>query len=156
MPRISPIEILKRSEQPFLSLRAQTSVEKLPFLIGSSFAKLQSYLEEINEVLADVPFVAYHNMDMENLDVEMGFPIAKTIPGKEDIFSLKIPEGKVLFCMYQGPYSEIEPTYREMLIWAEERNLKPINPFYEYYYNRPETPTDKVLTKIIVPVEDII
>ena len=152
MPRISNIEILKKNEQPTLYIRSKTQVERLPALIGESYGKMEAYLKELEEYLTDVPYVVYHNMDMQNLDVEIGFPVSKVLPGKEEIKSGAIPAGKIIFCMYRGAYSEMEPIYNEMSKWIEDNGFKPVGTAYEHYYNGPGFPESEMLTMIIMPI----
>lgn len=153
MPRISNFEVLSKREQPTLTIRTRTKVENLPALIGESYGKMAGYLKELGEFLSDVPFVAYHNMDMQDLDVEIGFPVSKELSGKDDIQPSTISEGKVVFCMYRGPYSEMEPTYHEMAKWIEENDFKATGAAYEHYYNGNEFPESEMLTMIVMPVE---
>ena len=155
MPRISRIEILKRPKQPVLSIRTKINLEKLPVLIQESYGKIGSYFEEIREFTSDVPFVAYHDMtDMENLDVEMGFPVYKPLPGKDDIQSSYIPEMKAVYSMHSGPYTEAKTTYEEMIKWTEDNNLKQTGTFYEYYFNSPlDQDESDLLTMVLIKVE---
>ncbi|WP_214020528.1 GyrI-like domain-containing protein, partial [Methanoculleus sp.] len=101
MPRVSNIDILRKREQPTLSIRIKTKVENLPMLIGESYGKMAAYLKELGEYLSDVPYVAYHNRDMQNLAVEIGFPVSKALPGKGDIQAGSIPEEVVPKCRYR-------------------------------------------------------
>lgn len=153
MPKMSNIQTIKQREQPTLIIRLTTRVEELPQVIGASYGKIVAYLDEIGELMTDVPFVAYHNMDMQNLDVEMGFPVAKSYPGNGEVKPGLIPEGKIIFCMYRGPYAEMEPVYMEMSQWFEENNCQPEGISYEYYYNDPEFPESEWLTKIVMPIK---
>ncbi|RDU24721.1 GyrI-like domain-containing protein [Anaerosacchariphilus polymeriproducens] len=153
MPKVSKIEILKPREQHALTVRTTTKVENLPMLIGQTYDKMCKYVEEMGEYLTDVPYVAYYNMDMENLDVEMGFPVSKKLADKEDMKSVIIPEDYAIFCMYRGPYAEMGPVYEEMTKWIEDNGYRPKMPVYEYYYNSPEVPESELLTKILMPVE---
>lgn len=152
MPRVSNIEILYKNEQPTLSIRTRTKVENLPMLIGESYGKMASYLKELGEFLSDVPYVAYHNMDMQDLDVEIGFSVSKTLPGQGDVNAGFIPAGKAIFCMHRGPYSEVEPTYVEMAKWIEDNGYTPVGTAYEHYYNGPEFPESETLTRIVMPI----
>jgi len=152
MPRVSNIEMLRKREQPTLSIRTRTRIEDLPLLIGESYCKLASYLKELGEYLSDVPYVAYRNMDMQNLDVEIGFPVAKALPEKGDIQSSSIPEGNVVVCMYRGAYGEMASTYDEVANWVGENGFKPVGSVYEHYYNGPDYPESELLTMIVMPV----
>lgn len=153
MPRVSDIEILQKAEQPTLAIRTRTNVENLPALIGGSYGKMAAYLKEIGEFLSDVPYVAYHNMDMQDLDVEIGFPVSKPLPGKGDIQPGFIPAGKVVFCMYRGAYREMEGVYGEMVKWIEDNAYKPAGTVYEHYFNGPEYPESEMLTMIVMALE---
>lgn len=153
MPKMSNIAMLKKGEQPTLSIRVKTSVDQLPRLIGECYAKLGAYLQEEKEMLSDIPFVAYHNMDMQNLDVEIGFPVAKVMAGKDDIQANIIPGGLVIACMYRGPYSEIEPLYAEMAEYLREKQLEPVGTAYEYYYNDLSFPESELLTNVVMPLK---
>jgi hypothetical protein len=75
-------ELTEQKEQPVLSVRTRTAVGNLPQEIGKAFGAVLQYLGENGENAAGPAFAAYYNMDMENLDVEMGFPVAKTVAGK--------------------------------------------------------------------------
>lgn len=152
MPRVSSIDVFHRREQPTVSIRTTTAVENLPVLIGESYCRMADYLKELGEFLSDVPYVAYHNMDMQHLNVEIGFPVAKSLPEKGDIYPGSIPEGNVVSCMYRGAYREMASTYDEMTNWIEENGLMPAGIVYEYYYNGPEYPESELLTRIVMPV----
>lgn len=152
MPRVSNIEILQKAEQPTICIRTMTKVEDLPLLIGSSYGQMAAYLNGLGEFMSDMPFVAYHNMDMQNLDVEIGFPLARPLPGKGAILPGVIPAGKRVFCLYRGAYSELEPVYAEMSQWIADNNYTPVGTAYEHYYNGPEFPENELLTMIVMPL----
>lgn len=152
MPKITRVQMLNQKEQSTLSIRRNTKMEDLPMVIGESIGKVASYLNEIGELMADVPFVAYHNFDMLNLDVEIGFPVAMPLPGKGDVQQSIIPAGKSIACMYLGPYTEMEPVYEEMTQWITDNDFQPNSTVYEYYYNDPEFPESEWLTKIVMPI----
>lgn len=152
MPRMTNVELLKQNEQRTLVIRTRTKVQDLPRLIGESYGKLGAYLAELGETLSDLPFVAYHNMDMQDLDVEIGFPVANPLPEKGEIKQGIIPAGLRIFCVYRGPYGEVGPVYGEMQQWIEEKGYRPVGTAYEYYYNGPDFPGSELLTRIVIPV----
>lgn len=154
MPRVSTIGILKRSEQSTLVVRATTSVQNLPGLIGKSYGEITAYLGELGEFPADIPFVAYHNMDTQNLDVEIGFPVSSKLPGRGDIVQGSIPEGLNVFSIFMGPYAQMESVYSEMAEWIIKNGFIPTGVVYEHYYNGPEFPESQHLTKIVMPLKN--
>jgi effector-binding domain-containing protein len=153
MPRISSIELLNTPEQPALVIRTRTPVEKLPAVIGESFGAIAGYLGSLGEHPAGVPYVAYHNMDMADLDVEIGFPVSAPLPGAGDIQYAPIPAGRRAFCMYQGPYAQMSPVYGELAAWIAKSGFTPTGVAYELYFNGPEFPEAQLLTQIVMPVQ---
>jgi len=88
-------------------------------------------------------------MDMENLNVEIGFPVTKEIEGKDDIVLRYIPAGKKATGFHKGSYGEIGPVYEQLTKFISEKGYKPTGVTYEYYYNAPdEIPESELLTKI--------
>ncbi|MDR0373911.1 MAG: GyrI-like domain-containing protein [Nitrososphaerota archaeon] len=153
MSRVSNFEVLSKREQPVIFIRTTTSVEKLPILIGESYEKMGAYLGELGAYLSDVPYVAYRNMDMQSLDVEIGFPVFMGLPEKGEIKAGTIAAGKVVFCMYRGAYSECESTYKEMEKWITDNGFTPTGMAYEHYYNSPrDFPETEMLTMIVMPI----
>ena len=147
------IEVSEEKAQPVLSIRMRTRLELLPQVIGESYLKIMAYLTEQGEQPAFAPFTAYHNLDMQNLDVEMGFPVARLLPEKDDIKARELPPGKAVSSMYKGPYSGMEQPYNEMAQWMKEHGYTPTGVSYEYYFNSPqEVPESELLTKIVMPV----
>jgi len=147
-------ELSEQKAQPVLSIRTRTAVENLPKVIGESYEKIMKYLAGLGEQPSGVPFAAYYNLDMKDLDVEMGFPVAKLLPEKGDIKSGEIPEGKYVSCMYKGAYSQMEQPYNEMFKWIEENGYEQKGVYFEYYYNSPnDVPESELLTRIVMALK---
>jgi effector-binding domain-containing protein len=147
-----------QTPQPALSIRKTTSVDKLPQEIGQAYRAIMQYMGEIGEQPVGMPFAAYYNMDMQNLDTEIGFPVAKQIDGKNDVKASELVAGKYATCTYKGPYKEIGPAYEAIQKWIDDNGLKAAyaasRPCYEFYLNSPmEVPESELLTKIVIPVE---
>ena len=152
MPRITDIMLCEQPEMNTLAIRTRTSVGDLPKLIGESYGKIAAYLGELNALMSDIPFICYHNMDMQDLDVEIGFPVLKKYPDKGDIKSGIIPGGLTVFCMYIGAYSQMVPAYEDVGGWIQKKGYTPSGTSYEFYFNGPEYPENQLLTKIMMPV----
>ncbi|MFD3157985.1 GyrI-like domain-containing protein [Haloimpatiens sp. FM7330] len=142
-------ELNEQPKQLVLSIRTRTAVENLPAECKKAYNDIFEYLNELGESPAGVPFAAYYNMDMKDLDVELGFPISKPVPEKDEMKLSEIPAGKQVSCMYKGPYKEICPVYDAMMKWIEENGHSPAGA-YEFYYNSPmDVPESELLTKVV-------
>ena len=124
MPRVSDIGLLHRREQPVLCIHATTAVSNLPKLIGESYGKMCTYLAELGEHISDMPYVGYFNQDMNALQVEIGFPVAKPLPVKDGIEAGVMPEGLVAFCIYRGAYGDMVQTYDELQEWITNKRVR--------------------------------
>lgn len=153
MPRVSSFEILNKREQPVLTIQRTVSARELPQTIGQGYAKMEQYLTGQKQHLANPPYVAYYNMDEKALQVELGFPVAREYPGEGDIKYGVLPGGKVLSCIYRGPYEQMQPTYMEMMEYIKSKGLTGRGISLEYYLNGPEFPPEEMLTMIEMPIE---
>jgi effector-binding domain-containing protein len=144
------IELKNTASQPVLSIRSRTTVGELPQYLGYAFQAVIEYLNEIGEQPIDAPFAAYYNIDMENLDVEAGFPVSNKLSGRGEIKLSEIPPGKQASCLYKGSYTEMKEAYEAMHDWVEKNAYLPTGVVYEFYYNSPtEVPEQELLTKIV-------
>lgn len=141
--------------QAVLSIRKRISVRNLPQELGQAYTAIFEYLKEIGaEAMVLAPFAGYYNMDMEDLDVEMGFTIAGPLPGKGDVKANEIPAGKQVDYLFKGPYSGMEPVYNALNQWMNEKGYVPTGTCYEFYFNSPlEVPESELLTKIMFPLK---
>jgi effector-binding domain-containing protein len=96
-------ELKQQPAQPTLKVRTRAAVQDLPQLFGKSYGAIMQYLGELGEQPAGMPFAAYHNMDMQNLDIKIGFPVARKIPGKGEIRASEFPGGKFASVLHIGP-----------------------------------------------------
>jgi effector-binding domain-containing protein len=135
-------------------MRTRTSVDNLPQELGKAYYGIIQYLNEIGEKPMEAAFAAYYNMDMEDLDIEMGFPVIKPLAGKGEIKASEIPAGKQVSYLYKGPYNGMEPVYNAMMQWINENGHTPTGVAYEFYYNSPEeVPESELLTKVVFPLK---
>ena len=146
-------ELTEWSGQPSLTIRTRAAVQDLPRVFGEVYSAIEQYLGEMGESPDGPPFAAYYNMDMQDLDVEIGFPVARELPGRGDIRAGRMPAGKVATCLYVGRYSDMEPAYNALSKWVEENGYEATGVVYELYLSDPEqTPPDRHQTRIAYPL----
>jgi len=146
-------ELVEQPAQSVLAIRTRTAVGALPQVLGQAYGSIMQYLGEISEPPSGAPYVAYYNMDMQDLDLEIGCPVARALPGKDGIAATQILAGKSAACLYQGPYREIGPAYEALTQWMVGNGYTPTGVAYEFYLNDPAgTPENELLTRIVFPL----
>ena len=147
-------EVKEQPHQPTLSIRTRTSVQELPQVLGQAYGAIAQYLGGLGEQPAGPPFTAYYNMDMQNLEVEIGFPVSKKIAGKDNIQACEMPAGKIATCVHIGPYSDIAPAYAALSEWIKANGYEATGVAYEMYLNDPsQTPPEELMTQIVFPLQ---
>lgn len=142
-------QIVETEKQPVLSVQTTTSAVNLPNMVGKVYGSIINYIIESGGEPLGPAFIAYYNMDMENLTVEIGFPVAKEMEGKGDITLRYIPAGKKATGFHKGAYHEIGPLYDKLAVWINQKGCDPTGVVYEYYYNSPqEIPESELLIKV--------
>ena len=148
------MEIRTTKQLSTLVIRTSTPVEKLPEVMGPAFGEIAQLAGSLGVQLAGPPFAAYHNMDMSNLDVEMGFPVSGKVEGKGRVKAGTLPGGRAAVTVHTGPYDRIHEAYDRLKAFVEEQGLRVKECCCELYLNDPtETPADQLRTEIRFPVE---
>jgi len=147
-------QIIEQEKQPALSIRTRTAVQDLPAVMGGAYQQIVQYLGELGEAPAGAPYGGYFNMDMQDLDVEIGFPVARPLEGKDDIQASSIPGGKQAVCTHIGPYNAIEPAYNALTAFMAEQGVEPTGVAYEFHLNDPMvTPPEELETRVVFPLK---
>lgn len=146
-------QIQSRDAQPAVTVRTTCSVQELSSLLGQTYGRLMQYLGQAGQQAVGPPFVAYHNDDMDALDVEIGFPVAEALPGEGEVQPGEMPGGEFATCMHVGPYDQVGGAYEALSAWMEEQGHTLGGPWYEVYLNDPQdTPPDQLQTLVMCPV----
>jgi effector-binding domain-containing protein len=112
------------------------------------------HLGELGESPAGAPFVVYYNMDMQDLDVEAGYPVSQALTGKAEVQAGNLPAGMVATCDYSGPITEMGPAYEVLTQWIKDNSYEATGVVYEFYLNDPaETLPQHLRTQIVFPLK---
>jgi effector-binding domain-containing protein len=153
MPIISEINLFEQPVQHVLAVRTIIKFADYPKIAEQTFKKILEYLALNCVSVSGGPYVCYHNTDLENLDVELGFPVSKPIEtDSSEIFGYTIPIRKVVSGIYLGAYEETDPLMMEIFKWLVEHNYKQQGGIYHYYLNNDKRPKNELLTEIAIPI----
>ncbi len=142
-------ELQNLESRPALTIRLKTRVSDIAEVFDQGYSSIAGYLESKGKEPQGPPFVIYYNMEMDNLEVEFGFPVEEGISGEGNIQSTATPSGKAASCLYIGPYEEAEPVYDALIKWIGDNGLEANGVAYEIYLNDPVvTPPEQLKTQV--------
>ncbi len=147
-------QIEERAPQPTLAVRARTQVQSLPAFFEKVFGASLQRLGELGQQPAGPPFAIYYNQDMNDLDIEAGFPVTEPVEGNEEITSGMLPGGKMVTGIHLGPYEQVAESWEAISIFAEEQGFETETYGIEFYLNDPTTvPPEEIQTQIVLPIK---
>lgn len=148
------MEIKELKEKQTAAIRTTVNVKDLHAVMGKSYDEVFGCMKEQGANPAGPPFAVYHNMDMEHLDVEIGFPVDRPIKEKGKVRPGSLPGGRTATTTFKGPYEGMEKPYGELAAFMKEKGVAPTGTCYEVYLNDPnEVPPEELLTEIYFPLK---
>jgi effector-binding domain-containing protein len=148
---------LSIEDQPRLGTvvaRTRTAAKDLSDVLGREYGRIMQGLTRQGLLPSGPPFVIYKNMDMDDLDLEVGFPIKCPFAPEDGLEAGEIPACRVVTCLYTGPYTGIGEAYDGLMSWMEEHHFEGTGLAYEFYLNNPaETPASQLKTDIRIPLK---
>ena len=154
MSRISNIEIKQEPEHYTLTIRKTIDFMKdYSDFAGQVLALTGDYLNEMGIYPISGPVVCFHNQELETLDVEIGWQIARKIESKDSMLCNMIPTRKVISAIDLGPYEKQDPTLMDIFEWIKENGCEPQGPIYYCYLNDTERPEAEYLTQMSLPIK---
>ncbi len=146
-------ELKQAAAKPALAVRTHAAVQDLPSVFGRVYGAIMQYMGELGEQPVGMPYAAYYSLDMQNMDLEIGFPVARKLVGKGEIQPSEFPGGRLASVMHVGPYDKMVATYQALTDWVKAQGLETTGVSYELYYTGPETPPEQTRTEIIFPIK---
>ena len=117
-------EIVTRSEQPYVAVRARVSMAELGGL-GERLGEVFGWLGARGLVPAGAPFFKYNVIDMmRELEVEAGVPVTAAVDGDDHVAAGVLPAGRYATVTHVGHPSELMEVTRALLDWAAGQGLR--------------------------------
>ena len=154
MARISNISIKQQPEHYTLTVRKTIDfMKEYAEFAEQALAQTDAYMEELDVFPISGPIACFHNTDLEQLDVEMGWQITRQAKNKNEIRCNQIPARRIVTSIDMGPYEEQDPTLTDILEWLDTNDLQLQGPICYCYLNDTERPATEYLTQMLLPVE---
>ncbi|MBI9105888.1 MAG: GyrI-like domain-containing protein [Spirochaetales bacterium] len=143
------MEIIRKEEVQTLTIRLFSPAIKLPEVLGGIYGEIAGLVTQKGLSFTGAPFVLYRNMDMENLDIEAGFPVAGTLEAAGRVKPSKLPSGEMATALHTGSYDSMEGTYNALTAFVKDKGRETEDFMYEEYLNSPdEVKKEELQTKI--------
>lgn len=154
MARISDITVKEQPAFGFVYIRKTIQfLKEFGDFSAQSFSHILARLDGLGILVSDGPIVCFHNMDLERLDVSVGFPVARVVEPAGEMQTKIIPAQKVVTAIDQGAYEEQDPTLEDLFSWMQAHDVKPLGEIYYQYLNDTNRPSREYLTKMILPIQ---
>lgn len=146
--------IEERASQPTLTVRDQVAHAELPNLFDRAFGSIIERLSELGEEPTGPAFAYYHSLDMEHPDLEVGFPVARTLEDSGEIKSSALPGGVYCSTLYTGSYDGLPEAWAQTIAYATEQGHGLDEFAIEFYITNPaEVAPDQNQTEIVLPLK---
>ncbi len=147
-------ELINRPAQPMLAIRTRSAVQNLSAVLGQAYDAVMQQASQQGAQPAGAPFVAYYNMDMQDLDIAAGFPFAQKLAGQGKVQAGEIPGGPAATCLHVGPYDQVGGAYEALQKWLQANGRETTGIAYEFYLNDPQvTPPAQLQTQVVFPLK---
>lgn len=152
MPIISDITIIEQPKMHVLSVRTTAQWDDISIAIGYAFASITAYLREMKRYPAGGPFISFYNDDPDELDIEMGVPLASPCASKGDMVCRATPVQKMASALFLGDFAEVEELHRVLLRWTADNGWKTAGRCVYHYLNDETRPHSEQLVRLLMPV----
>ncbi|MDU7360427.1 MAG: GyrI-like domain-containing protein [Propionibacteriaceae bacterium] len=158
---ITDPEIIEFAGSPTVVVRRENiPVEELAEFMDTSFTALGTAIREHRFVPSGPGFSRYDTRLLENVTVEVGFPVEEVWGefakiGDVTIQGSELPAGTTAVAKYKGGFDEIADAWQDMLQRLADRGYETSRPFWEYYDVPPAPGREErhYLTRLAAPVE---
>ena len=148
------IEVRELQPQSVVAVRVSVPVEAIPTIMGEVFGELYAYVGRAGLTPAGMPYARYHSFGTEEMDMEVGSPVAGPAEGQGRIVSGELPGGPAAVTWHIGPYDTIVAAYDAITAWMQEHGREPAGAPWEAYWSDPATVTDpaEYRTEVFWPI----
>lgn len=92
---------------------------------------------------AGPPYLRYHRITPEGLDIEAGFPVGAALQPTPRVNAGALPAGPTAVTLHIGPHDELRAAYAALAAWLEAHGYPPTGAPWESYLTDPVFTADQ-------------
>lgn len=131
------VEIKQVGPQPTVSIHTSVRAPERSTTLTEVLPQVWHYLRTRGIQPAGPPFVRYHDISAERMDIEAGMPVAEPIEGEGRIQAGELPEGEAAVTWHIGPYDTITEAFQAIEAWARDHGREVAGAPWEVYWTDP-------------------
>jgi effector-binding domain-containing protein len=145
-----------REPQPVASIRLKCKSAEISATLSVALPEIMMHLNATGAKINGTPFMRYHGMSGDEVDLETGFPVVKSIVESGRIKNSELPGGRTIVAWHSGPYEKLAGSHEALKTYVESNRMKPRGGPWEVYWTDPGVVTDpaKWRTQLFMPVEN--
>ncbi|MGB5484673.1 GyrI-like domain-containing protein [Parasphingorhabdus sp.] len=166
------ITIEEHEARPVVEVAAETRLWKIPKVLASGFATARAHIEKSDAEVTGMPFARYLEVDWQAMagkgafgqfldfltntqKMRIGMFSSQPVASDGQATGTEISEGRYVTTIHRGAYHKVGDTYRKIVDWAVENDVKLADSSIENYIDDPtEMPMAEVRTRIWIAVVD--
>jgi len=138
-------EIRELTPTPAAAVRLKARTSDLAGLFDEHLPNIAHRLGDMGVQPAGPPYARYHEYGPENVDVEIGIPVASPVPNVPpladaapgEMGSSELPGGQVAITVHGGSYDGLAATYEHLHDWIHGQGHEEGPAPWESYVNDP-------------------
>ncbi|MDU5336409.1 GyrI-like domain-containing protein [Enterococcus sp.] len=156
MTKIAAITVKQLPEQHLLTIRKTIAFfEEYAEFMGNAVDIIQRQIEKNGALPSSGPIVCFHNIDLDELDVEIGFVTPRRIDATDETHSVTLPIRTIATTIDRGTYEKQDPTLEALMKWIPEHGYETTGGIYYHYLNGEDQPQNEFLTEMYIPVKKL-
>jgi effector-binding domain-containing protein len=139
---MSDIELTQFRYQDTAVLHDRVRLDEIKALFDRALPAVAAALAAQGMHPAGPPFAKYFGAPAETVELEVGFPVQRTMTPVDGITPGTLPGGRTVRAVHVGPYDTLGQTYDDMLTWMKQQGLEPATVMWETYLSDPAAQPD--------------
>lgn len=148
-------EIVELEKRHTAVIRDKTPMAQISAHFMSAMPEVAQAVQEAGAEMAGPPFGRYFAHSAEEVDLEVGIPVAEPFTATGRATPSEIPGGRHITAIHTGPYQDLPGAHRELIAYTVDNGHKAIGPTWESYITDPgdEPDSSKWQTMLGVPID---